>query len=237
MERYREQADILHKYLKTDDRYDMMKLPRPFIIEFTGPPSSGKTTIIAKTTKLFRQLGFRVRAPQEGAEVIRHVSRKTPLATNTMANYAMKIVVDEAHGHSHDIVILDRGLFDPYAWMLYWEEKGRATPQEKEGWQFFWAHDSLRQYIDIAYFVLCDAEVALARESSEALTREHGAFTNLETVKALGTIWKRAYVELSTQCPEQLRLIDTTASTKQEMVEQVANEILTTLAKKVQQDP
>lgn len=233
MERYKEQADILHRYLKTQTRYDMNVLPRPFIIEFTGPPSSGKTTIIGKVTKIFRQLGFRVRAPQEGAEVIRHVSRKTPLATNRMATYAMNIVVDEAHGHSHDIVILDRGLFDPYAWMLYWEEEKKVTAEEKKEFQSFFSHDSLRQYIDIAYFVLCDAEVALARESSGAGTREHGAFTNLKTVKTLGTIWKRAYVELSTQCPEQLRLIDTTASTKQEMVEQVANEILTTLAKKV----
>ena len=66
------------EHLKSKLRYDIEFLPRPFMIELTGSPSSGKTTTITEMYNFLRPLGFKVWRPQEGAEWIQHIPRTTP---------------------------------------------------------------------------------------------------------------------------------------------------------------
>ena len=117
-------AQNILKYLKSDIRYDLHHIPRPFFVEFTGSPSSGKTTTIKKFDEFLRREGFRVYRPQEGAEVIRHIDRVTPVYNIRTALYALNILLDLAHGHLYDVVAFDRAIFDAYGWMKYWLDKG-----------------------------------------------------------------------------------------------------------------
>ena len=134
---YEQKAQIILKYLKSDRRYDKNHLPRPFFLEFTGSPSSGKTTTITELDKFLRRQGFRILRPQEGAEVIRHIERNTPLYNIRTAIYATTQLIDISASHSYDIVIFDRAIFDPYCWMLYWREKNLLTDEEMLLYQTF----------------------------------------------------------------------------------------------------
>lgn len=220
------------RFLKSDIRYSESFLPRPFLVEITGPPSSGKTTTITELDKFFRRQGFRVFRPQEGAEVIRHIERTTPLYNVRTGLYALEMLIDLSHGHQYDLVIFDRCIFDAYCWMVYWLEKGKLSPEEMEMMQRFFLFRLWTEKIDAAYFMVCDTAEAMRRELRIALSEKLGETTNPKTVGTLRERYLRAYDVLCPKHP-QLCLIDTTHMDERVMVEHVATKTLEAFEKKI----
>src|SRR3989338_11250236 len=109
---FEEKAQKIRAYLKTDVRHDNSFLPRPFFFELTGTPGAGKTTNIKESYNFLRLMDFRVLIPQEGAEVIQHITRKTPAYNIRTGLYALTQLMDYAAGHLYDVVIFDRCIFD-----------------------------------------------------------------------------------------------------------------------------
>lgn len=228
---FEEKAEKILGYLRSDVRYNQKFLPRPFMVEFTGTPSAGKTTTITELDKFFRRIGFRVWRPQEGAEVIRHIDRTTPLYNVRTAMYAVTLLIDEGVGHKYDLVIFDRCVFDSYCWLEYWHEKGKLTKGEKQAYQKFFLSDLWTQNLDAAYLTVCEPEEAMKRELKIALSKKLGETTNPATIKTLVERYRRAYRELKDRYP-QLFLIDTTDLTEKKMVEQIAMQTLEIFEKK-----
>ena len=226
-----DQAKKLHTYLKTDIRHNPVFLPRPFFLEFTGSPSAGKTTTIKELDKLFRRLGFRVLCPQEGAEVVRHIGRETPLYNLSTGIYALKLLIDLSSGHQYDIVIFDRCVFDVFCWMMYWEGKEKLSESEKILIQSFFLSRFWMDKIDVAYFMISDPKTAMERELRIALSTKLGETTNPKTIETLVRRYKTAYKELSPRYP-QLQLLDTTNLDEQTMVRQIAENVLNILENK-----
>lgn len=219
------------EYLRAKERYSPDFLPRPFFIEITGTPSAGKTTTIKELDKFLRRKGFRVWMPQEGAEVIRHISRSIPLYNLRTCLYALAHLIDEAQGHKYDIVIFDRCIFDAYCWMMYWEEKGKLSIEEKSIFQAFALSHFWAPLIDAAYFMTTDPHVAGEREMRIAISKELGETTSPESVRKLVQRYRAAFDELSPLHP-QLRMLDTTHISEEEMVRQVSAEIIDILESK-----
>lgn len=222
------QTKKILEYLKPDIRYGEKVLPRPFFIELTGSPSAGKTTIIKELDKLFRRHGLRVLIPQEGAEVIRHVSRSTPVYNVRTGLYALSMLIDQANNHSYDVIIFDRCIFDAYCWMIYWREKEKINSGEQKIIQSFFLSRLWTDFIDVAYFVVCDAKVAMKREQRLMLTNKFGETTNPKTLKVLEERYREAYNQLSPKYP-QLQLIDTTTMSERAMVKLIAEKTLSIL--------
>jgi len=229
---YEKKARKILAYLRADVRYDTQFMPRPFFVEFTGSPSSGKTTVITELDKFFRRMGFRVWRPQEGAEVIRHIERITPLYNIRTGLYALSILIDESVGHKYDIVIFDRCVFDAYSWMMYWKERGKLQDEEEQFIQQFFLSHFWIDTIDVAYIMICDPEEALRRELKIALSKKLGETTNPETIRTLVDRSKRMYEKLH-PIHAQLSLIDTTSLTEKKMVEHIAELTLKVFEEKI----
>lgn len=225
------QAQKILTYLKSHLRYDENFLPRPFFVEFTGSPSSGKTTTITELDKFFRRQGFRVWRPQEGAEVIRHIERTTPLYNIRTGLYALTLLIDQSAGHLYDIVIFDRCIFDTYCWMEYWCEKGKLSYMEKKLIQNFFLFHFWVDKVDASYFMTCDKEEAMRRELRIALSQKLGETTNPKTIETLVTRYRSTYEILSPR-HKQLHLVDTTHLNEHIMVETIAQEVLNIFEKK-----
>jgi len=225
-------AEKVLRYLNVDHRYGESYLPRPFFVEFTGSPDSGKTTTIDELYKFFKTLKFRVLRPQEGAEVIQHVPRTTPLYNIRTAQYAVNQLIDLSHGHMYDLVLFDRCAFDAYCWMLYWQAKNQLTDEEVVLYQQFFLSRFWMDKLDAAYLVICDPTEAMKRSKEVSLTDRLGNFTNPDTIRILVDRFKRAHKDLSLKFP-QLKIVDTSNMDKQEMVEYFANEILVAMERKV----
>jgi thymidylate kinase len=211
-------CERLHAHLKTDIRYDPKFLPPPLFFEYTGSPSSGKSTVIKKIDDFLRGEGFRVFMPQEGAEVIRHVSRSTPLYNIRTGIHALAQLIDIAQGHQYDVVIFDRCIFDVDNWMAYWEDKNLLTPNDRimiqEFFRFYlWANE-----ITAAYILTCEPEVALKRERRVTTRKNEGTYTNHATIAQLVGRYKLMHERLSPTF-SQLELIDTTPYSAQQLVD------------------
>ncbi|PIR42026.1 MAG: hypothetical protein COV30_00720 [Candidatus Yanofskybacteria bacterium CG10_big_fil_rev_8_21_14_0_10_37_15] len=225
-------AEKVLQFLNVNHRYGEAYLPRPFFVEFTGSPDSGKTTTIDELYKFFKTLGFKVLRPQEGAEVIQHIPRTSPLYNIRTADYARTQLMDLSHGHLYDLVLFDRCVFDAYCWMLYWESKGQLSSEEVKLYQNFFLSRFWVDKLDAVYFVVCDPDEAMKRNKEVSLTERLGNFTNPDTIRVLVNRFWQAYRDLSPKFP-QLKVIDTSLIDKQRMVELFANDILCTMEKKV----
>lgn len=226
-----DQAQRILTFLKSDIRYDLQAIPRPLMAEFTGSPSAGKTATITELDKFLRRQGFRVWRPQEGAEVIRHIPRTTPVYNVRTALYALCILLDESFGHKYDIIIFDRCIFDAYAWMDYWLTKGKITETEQVLIRSFFLSRFWSKHLDAAYFMVCDPEEAMRREMRVSLSDKMGETSNPETIKVLADRYRKAYTDLKDEHP-QLTLIDTTTMKEQNMVESIATHLLNTFESK-----
>ena len=175
--------------LHSDSRHNMQLLPRPFIVEFDGMPSSGKTTIIRALDKYFRHNGWCVFPPQEGAQVVRHIPRDHPsLAEYNIrtALYATQMIIDASWNRTYDIILLDRGIFDCCCWMEYLHQHGLITGGEAHILNLFYLLPFFTQKIDCAVVVVCDPDVALKRVQAMKISPIEG-FTNSRSLRACST--------------------------------------------------
>lgn len=189
---------------------------RPLFIELTGSPSSGKTTIKKILDTFFRRRGYRVAVPQEGAEVIRHISRKTPLYNIRTGMYALTLLMDFEVDQNYDLVIFDRALFDAFSWMEYWARKGSLTQEERSRYQEYFTDRRWLDKLDASFIVVASPEAVESREREINLTDEDGATTNPKSILLLTDIYRETYKRFS---PERgtIQLVDTTKLSKKEM--------------------
>lgn len=221
----RERAQVLHQFLQRHVRHT---LPRPFFIEVLGTPSSGKTSAIKQLDTFFRRQEFRVLCPQEGAEVVRHISRREPIYNAQTGIYALELLIDLMHSSVYDIVIFDRCIFDAYVWAEFHKKKERLTKTEKKTLQDFFLSRLWSDTIDAAIIMICDPDTAVRREHTTALVAEKGHTTNEDTIRDLVSIHRAAYDTLSPRY-SQLHLVDTTLLNEQKTISHVCSLVLDAL--------
>lgn len=221
------------EHLKSSLRYGNGFLPRPFMIEFTGSPSAGKTTTIKEMYDFLRPLGFTVWRPQEGAEWVQHIPRTTPEYNIRTGLYALEKLVDEGFGHRYDIILFDRCIFDAYCWMEYWYDKGKISAEHKFVIQSFFLLPFHTGKIDVCYFMVCDPKEALDREMRIAISSRPRETTTFESISNKVNIWRNVYRDRHLH-NKNLKLIDTTKINEAEMIDTLGMDILETLESKIQ---
>lgn len=199
---------------------------KPYFVEFSGTPKSGKSTCIDIVSHFFRRVGFKVLFPTEGA------SRRTPgflkddfIAFNTWsASYALTHVLEGLHSpEKYHIAILDRGLFDALAWFQLLEERGDVTADDRQKVQDFLMIENWRSAIDCVFLFRTDPATSLARENANTLTAEPGRAMNSEFLEVLNDAYKTVRREYSPLFPS-FTDIDT-SKTNQTSPKQTAYEV------------
>lgn len=204
---------------------------RPYFIEITGPPSSGKTTIIQILDPFFRRQGFRVYTPQEGAEVIRHIPRTSHLYNVRTGLYALTTLIDASVNNNYDLVIFDRCLFDACTWPEYWIGKNDLSRQDADTIQCFFALSGMK-LLDAVFFVTADIKTVLKREKTVSLTEKFGETTNPKSLEQLINLFSKVYEKYYSELPHVF-LIDTSKMDRKQMTEIVLEKTLNALEKRL----
>lgn len=205
---------------------------RPFVIEITGTPDSGKTSVISTLTRFFKRAGWRVLNPTEGAEITKKVPRTTHLYNIRTGIYALSELLDNVYSLDFDLIIFDRAIYDAYCWQEYWLRKKIIPPEVAEFNQKFFTQPELLNKIDVCLFVICQAEEAMRREAEWALTDKRGETTNSETIKNLVQIWQNCFEKLQKNKAPTV-LTDTTKMSPQQMGQLILAHTLKTMRKKI----
>lgn len=91
---------------------------RPFIVEFTGTPEAGKTTVINILYKQLLQMGYKVKVYPESAENTPKCFSKGSLEAKMWMNFdTAKHILEAPFLSDYDIVIFDRGALDRVFWL------------------------------------------------------------------------------------------------------------------------
>lgn len=90
-----------------------MNTRKPFIVEFTGTPEAGKTTVINILYKQFLEMGYKVKLYPESAENSPTFFPKGCIEAKLWMNFdTTKHVLEAPFQKEYDIILFDRGALD-----------------------------------------------------------------------------------------------------------------------------
>lgn len=103
---------------------------KPIVIEFTGTPNSGKTTLIRGLEKELISRNYNVEVKQEDAELVpKNIPKKT-WARNSWITFGQLQSLIEVKFSNADIILFDRGYYDALFWTQFLYHQGSCTLDE-----------------------------------------------------------------------------------------------------------
>lgn len=103
---------------------------RPITIEFTGPPNSGKTTLIHSLQKSLQKMGYSVKVMQEDAELVPKEITKKTWARNAWITFGQLQSLIEIPYSDAQIILLDRGYCDALFWSKFLRLQGACSQEQ-----------------------------------------------------------------------------------------------------------
>lgn len=162
---------------------------RPYVIEFTGTPRTGKTTIINNLFDFFKKAGFKVKLIEEFTtstfykeNVKENLLKKSKKTINFEIPKYVHEQLNESLKDNFDVIIIDRSLFDRCIWIDRLKEKNGITEIE--------VFEYLEKYIPIINSKIndiialkCSSETCLKRDYEANLSLEKRNFLNVESIE------------------------------------------------------
>lgn len=103
------------------------------IIEFTGLPNSGKTTLIRRLKEeLPKKYGITVQVQREDAEIVPSEIPKKTWDRNVWITFGQLQSIVQAYHSNADIVLLDRGMFDAMFWSKFMLSENTANYEQSK---------------------------------------------------------------------------------------------------------
>ena len=160
----------------------------PYVIEFTGTPRTGKTTLINNLCDFFKKGNFNVDVVSEftTSDIYKKTIKptlKTEYKKAVMESIPenIKINLENAINKNSDIIIVDRCLFDRLIWVDRLFNKGKLTQEEYNDYISKYL-PLIKNNIDIVIDTYTDPITALKRDYLNNLSLEKRTFLNEDNV-------------------------------------------------------
>jgi len=176
---------------KKKELYKLKKLSDktgPYVIEFTGTPRTGKTTLINNLEDFFKKGGLSVDVIEEFTTSKKYKKEIYPTLKDNYKNvinteipkYVLKELKD-AIERNKDIIIVDRCLLDRLIWADRLYLKNGFTDEEYNSYKEEYI-PLIKIYIDIAIGTYTDSITSLKRDFKNSLALEKRHFLNKQNV-------------------------------------------------------
>ena len=161
---------------------------KPYVIEFTGTPRTGKTSIINDIEDFLKKAGFKVKVLEEFTsskfykenlkdelkkEYKNIVNTEIPKYVNKQLNETLK--------ENLDIIIIDRSLFDRCIWIdrLYLKD-GISKTETNDYYNKY--IKIIKDNIDTVVATYCSSDISLKRDYKSNLSLETRNFLSIQNV-------------------------------------------------------
>lgn len=209
----------------------VMQNKKPFVIEFTGTPRTGKTTIINNLYDLFKKAGIKVSMLEEFTTSKKYKKEIKPNLKNQykkIVNFEIPRYVKEELEceikKENDIILIDRSLFDRLIWVDRLYLKGELKKEEYEEYKKEYV-PMIKNKIDIIIGTYTDATTSIKRDFKAYLSLEKRSFLNEENVNEYNTSLINIE-KLSKKENINFYLFDTTNKSQRECTIDITNKIL-----------
>ncbi len=170
------------KILADEIKYNLANSRKPLIVEFSGLPKSGKTTIINSLALFLRRNNISVKVITERASIC-PVKNKKHMFFNVWTGCSSLLkIFEELEDDNLNVIILDRGTYDSIIWLNVLKDLGRIEDDDLNTITKFLLLDSWRNKIDIIIHMTATVEKALEREYQNLLTDIPGTIMTKEVL-------------------------------------------------------
>lgn len=161
---------------------------RPFVIELTGTPRSGKTTTIRNLTEFFKKASFKVVVVEELTTSEYYKKLILPQkGSMSLGEYNLLILEEsykklmEAINSDADIVLIDRGINDRLVWNYLRLLTGDIDAKKYRQVTKKFISIS-KKYIDALFVLKTDSQIAVSRDYLFSLCLETRRFNNMSNI-------------------------------------------------------
>lgn len=219
-----------YESLVKEIKFNLSGRKRPLIIEFTGLPKAGKTTVVNSLSMFLRRNGISTIVITERASVCPIKNKHHPDFNIWTGCRTLSNILNYKQANDYSVIIVDRGIYDALIWMALLYKKGKMSKNELEAIENFFLLERWEKSIDLIIYMYTSVEKALEREFKDLLTLKPGSIMNEEFLKEFLTIAHETIDKFSNKY-NQIITIDTTQTKTIDGIEKVISEVLDALKK------
>lgn len=215
----------------------LCSLPKPFVIEFSGTPRTGKTTTINNLYDFFKKGGFKVELIEEfttSRYYKENLKKKFDQMSLGDGNIA---IIDEVYKQlqeslksDKDIILIDRSLNDRQIWNYRRYARG-DMPAE----QYFSTRDKYKEkskdLIDFLLITYADPVVSLKRDYVSSLALEKRNFLSQDNIEEYNNCLNDLQ-DLFSQSVDSILLLDTSSIGLNDVSVEATSQILPVMRKR-----
>ena len=237
MEEYNKLLKLHYRKLEIYKMNKFITNKKPYVIEFTGTPRTGKTTLINNLLDFFKKCGFKVSVIEEFTTSKRYKKDIYPTLKDKYKNivnteipkYVLKELEDTINDNP-DIIIVDRSLFDRLIWVDRLHIKNGMSDEEYNDYKKLYI-PLIKEKIDIIISTYTDSITSLKRDYNANLSLEKRNFLNEDNVNEYNNSLLNMK-ELASNEDINFYLFDTTDKNQREISFEVADVILSDMRSK-----
>lgn len=203
----------------------------PYVIEFTGTPRTGKTSLMNNLEDFFKKGGFKVLTIEEFTtskkykkEIYPTLKDKYKKVVNTEIPKHVLKQLNKALSTKNDIIIVDRCLLDRLIWIDRLYLKEGMTKEEYNDYKQEYI-PIIRDKINSIIALYTDSLTTLKRDYQANLSLEKRDFLNEDNINS----YNKSLLNIQSLSKENninLNLYDTTNKTERTISIEVANKLL-----------
>ncbi len=234
-EEYNEVAKLHYKKLEVNKLNNVFEI-RPYVIEFTGTPRTGKTTLINNLKDFFKKGNFDINILEEFTTSERYKKTIYPklkseykkVVNMEIPKYVLKDLENELK-KCRDIIIVDRCLFDRLIWVDRLYLKNGMNKEEYNDYKKLYI-PKIKKKINIIISTYTDSLTSIKRDYRANLSLEKRNFLNEVNVNE----YNKSLLNMKEIAKEEsinFYMFDTTNKTEREISIEIANTILDDMRK------
>ncbi len=237
-EEYYKNLQKLHaQKLELKKLKSLCELSKPYIIEFSGTPRTGKTTIINNLYDFFKKGGFKTTLLEEFTtskyyrENLKNEFRKmSPMDMNIAIVEEVYKQLNFAINSGNEIVLIDRSINDRQIWNYRSYAKGDISEEEYVSLRDKYKNIS-KELIDFLVITFTDPQTSLKRDYNCSLALEPRRFMNLENIEEYNSSFIKLQSFLS-KCAKNSVFLDTTSISIKDISIEIAGFIMFSMREK-----
>ena len=215
----------------------LCSLQKPYIIEFSGTPRTGKTTIINNLYDFFKKGGFTTEIIEEFTTSKYYKESFKEKNKNKSKSECQIAIIEEvgnqlekAMNQDKEIILIDRSINDRQIWNYRMYSKGNLEKElyEKTTEKY---SESSKKLIDFLVVTYAEALTSLKRDYNSSLALEKRSFLNIDNINEYNNALKDLE-NLFRKSVEDLVLLDTTTLNMNDASIEIASQIMPAMRKK-----
>lgn len=238
--REEEYKKLIKLHYRKQEIYKMIKVlnnNKPYVIEFTGTPRTGKTTLMNNLYDFFKKGGFTTITLEEFTTSKKYKQEIYPKLKNEYVSVVNKEIpkyvlkeLKETISTSPDIIIIDRSLFDRTIWIDRLYNKKGITKEEYNNYLKEYI-PIIKENIDIIIATYTDSLTSLKRDYNANLSLEKRTFLSKSNINEYNNSLYNMQ-DVSNKENINLNIFDTTSKSERDISFEVIDTILTNMKHK-----